>query len=145
MKLNPWPIGIFAWILFCIGACVWFVIKSLGMNHDLVVSDYYAEGLHHEEKMIAISRARALETPPSIEVDAAENRLIVRTPDIATDAVLILYRPSDAKMDMKYALQDGGVPSVISTLDLHPGKWQAQIDWVTDGKAYYYQEDLFVP
>lgn len=143
-RFNPWPIGLVAWFVFFIGVIIWFVIQSLGMNHDLVVQEYYAEGLHHEDRMIALSRTKALENPPRIEVDAEQHRLIVRTPEIANGAVLTLYRPSDAKMDMKYALQDNGVPSVLSTLDLHPGKWQAKIKWSTNGVDYYHQEDLFI-
>ncbi len=143
-RFNPWPYGLVAWFVFFIGIIIWFVIQSLGMNHDLVVQDYYAEGLHHEDRMIALARTKALEDPPSIEVDWKEHRLIVRTPDIANGAVLTLYRPSDARMDMKYALQDNGVPSVLSTLDLHPGKWQAKINWTVNDVEYYHQEDLFI-
>jgi hypothetical protein len=143
-RLNPWPIGLVAWFVFFIGIIIWFVIKSLGMNHDLVVQDYYAEGLHHEDRMIALSRTRALEHPPSIETDWENHRLIVRTPEMANGAVLTLYRPSDASMDLQYALQDNGVPSVVSTLEIHPGKWQAKIHWTTNEVAYYHQEDLFI-
>jgi hypothetical protein len=69
--------------------------------------------------------------------------MIVRLPAFARGAVLSFYRPSDARLDLKYALQDG-VPSVLSTLDLHPGKWQARISWESDGHAYYHQEDVFI-
>lgn len=144
MKLNPWPIGLIAWFMFFIGIIIWFVIKSLGMNHDLVVQDYYAEGLHHEDRMIALARTRNLENPPSIEYDAAEHSLIVRTPEIANGAVLFMYRPSDSTMDLKFSLQDGGVPSVVDTTQLHPGKWQAKIKWTANGLDYYHQEDLFI-
>jgi nitrogen fixation protein FixH len=144
MKFNPWPIGLVAWFAFFIGIIVWFVIQSLGMNHDLVVQDYYAEGLHHEDRMIALARTRALENPPRIENDWKNHRLIVHTPGIAQDPVFILYRPSDSSMDLKFALQPGGEPSVVETANLHPGKWQAKIKWATNGVEYYHQEDLFI-
>jgi len=144
MKLNPWPIGLVAWFVFFIGIIIWFVITSLGMNHDLVVQDYYAQGLHHEDRMIALSRTRNLENPPSIEYEWKEHRLIVRTPEFANGAVLTMYRPSDSSMDLKFALQDGGKASVVDTTVLHPGKWQAKISWETNGTAYYHQEDLFI-
>jgi hypothetical protein len=144
MKLNPWPIGLVLWFTFFIGLIVWFVIKSLGMNHDLVVQDYYAEGLHHEDRMIALARTRSLENPPSIEYQREQHRMIVRTPEIANGAVLVMYRPSDSKLDLKFALQDGGVASVVDTTKLHPGKWQAKIKWTANGMDYYHQEDLFI-
>ena len=144
MKLNPWPIGLLLWFTFFIGIIIWFVIKSLGMNHDLVVQDYYAAGLHHEDRMIALSRTRNLENPPAIENDWKEHRLIIRTPKIANGAVLTMYRPSDSNMDIGFALQDGGEPSVVDTKVLHPGKWQAKISWVTNGVSYYHQEDVFI-
>lgn len=143
-RWNPWPWALTAWFVFLIGVCIWFVIKSLGMNHDLVTSDYYAEGLQHDQHQAALARTRNLENPPRIELDAPQNRLIVFMPADAVGAVLNLYRPSDARLDLKYALQDG-VPSVLSTLDLHPGMWQAKIVWQNAGQDYYFQQDLFIP
>jgi len=144
-KFNPWPWAVSAWILFVIYVCVSFVIKSFAMRHDLVTSNYYAEGLEHDQRQIALSRTRALENPPRIELDMQRNRMIVFMPSFARDAVLSLYRPSDARMDLKFALQDDGVPSVISTLDLHPGKWQAKISWQHNNLRYYHQEGVFIP
>jgi len=94
--------------------------------------------------MIALSRTRNLENPPAIENDWKEHRLIIRTPKIANGAVLTMYRPSDSNMDIGFALQDGGEPSVVDTKVLHPGKWQAKISWVTNGVSYYHQEDVFI-
>jgi hypothetical protein len=142
-RFNPWPWAIIAWFLVMIVICVGFVIKSLGMKHDLVTQNYYAEGLDHDRRQSALSRTRGLETPPRIELDTAGHRMILRLPEFAKGAVLKLYRPSDARLDLKYALQDGA-PSVLSTLDLHPGKWQARISWETGGVPYYHQEDVFI-
>jgi hypothetical protein len=143
MKWNPWPWALTAWFIFLIGVCIWFVIKSMGMNHDLVSSDYYAEGLQHDTHQAALARTRNLENPPRIQLDFPQNRLIVFLPSDVKGAVLNLYRPSDARLDLKYALQDG-VPSVLSTLDLYPGMWQAKISWQNDGQDYYFQQDLFI-
>lgn len=143
-RWNPWPAALSLWFAFLIGVCIWFVIKSLGMNHDLVSSDYYAEGLDHDAHQIALARAKNLENPPRIELDAAQNRLIVFLPSDAKGAVLNLYRPSDARLDLKYALQEG-VPSVLSSLDLHPGMWQAKITWQNAGLDYFFQKDLIIP
>jgi len=143
-RFNPWPIGLVLWFLFFIGLCMWFVGKSMGIRHDLVTKHYYEEGLHHDERRIAISRAKALETPPRIQIDLQNKRLIVFIPDFAHDAVLTLYRPSDARLDRHYELQDGE-PSVLSLLDLHPGRWEARIAWNTNGKTYLHEESLDLP
>jgi hypothetical protein len=145
MKLNPWPIGLTAWFAFLIALCIWFVFKSMGMNHDLVSTSYYADSLNHDRHQAALARAKRLENPPRIELEAKKDRLIVFLPDHAQGAVLKLYRPSDARLDLKYALQENGVPSVLSILDLHPGKWQAKIIWQNEGLDYFHQEDLFIP
>ena len=138
-RFNPWPIGLVAWFVFFIGLCVWFVSRSFGMRHDLVSKDYYVEGLHHDEHRLALSRTKALDNPPRIKVDYEKHRLIVWLPDFARDAILVLYRPSDARLDRKYQLQNG-VPSVLSTLDLHPGRWEARISWKTNGNDYLFEE-----
>ncbi|MGA0332363.1 MAG: FixH family protein [Kiritimatiellia bacterium] len=144
-RFNPWPVAITLWFVFLIGVCIWFVKKSMGMNHDLVSSSYYADGLNHDAHQAALARTKALEQPPRITLDAENHRLIVYLPREARGAVLKLYRPSDARLDLKYALQEDGVPSVLSTLSLHPGKWLAKISWEYENRPYYFQEDLFIP
>lgn len=143
-RLNPWPIGLVLWFAFFISLCVWFVGKSLGMKYDLVTKEYYQEGLKHDERQKAIARTKALETSPSIEIDVPHERLIIRVPDFAHDAVLTLYRPSDSRLDKHYDLQDGA-PSQISLLDLHPGRWEARISWQTDQKNYLHEEKVDLP
>lgn len=139
-KLNPWPIGLVAWFVFFIGLCVWFVFRSFGMTHDLVSKDYYVEGLHHDDHRRAIARAKALDPPPRVEVDREKHRLIVYLPEFARDAKMVLYRASNADMDRKYQLQDGK-PSVLSTLEIPPGRWEARISWDT-GDAHYLHEEV---
>ena len=140
-KFNPWPLGLVAWFVFFIGLCVWFVFQSFGMRHDLVSKDYYVEGLHHDEYRRSLGRTKALDTPPRIEYERENHRLIVFIPEFAHDARLILYRPSDARKDREYELKDGR-PSVLSTLDLHPGRWEARISWNTDGVDYLHEERM---
>jgi hypothetical protein len=145
MKFNPWPVGLIAWFGFLIVLCIWFVIKSMGMNHDLVSTSYYADGLNHDKHQAALARAKQLEVPPRIELDTTNERLIVFLPDHAQGAVLKLYRPSDKRLDANYALQENGVPSGIPFQNIHPGKWLAKITWQNEGLDYFYQEDLFIP
>lgn len=143
-KFNPWPYGLLFWFLFLIVVCIGFVIKTSKMNNDLVRKDYYAAGLDHNDRQVALSRTRNMENPPRIELDNENHRMIVYLPASAGSAVLELYRPNDARMDLRYRLQDNGVPSLLSTTDLHPGKWKASIRWETDGVSYFHQENLFV-
>ena len=143
-RIQVWPVMLTLWFILFIGVCVWFVFRSFGMRHDLVTPDYYEEGLRHDDKIQALARSRQLPDPPRVEVDAAKHRLIVYMPATAKDAVLTLYRASDAKMDRTYGLQNG-VPSVIDTPDVLPGRWQAQIRWVYENEDYFHREDLYIP
>lgn len=140
-NFNPWPIGLVAWFVFFIGLCVWFVFQSFGMRHDLVSKDYYIEGLHHDEYRQSLSRTKALEPPPRVLYERDKHRLIVFIPEFARDAVLVLYRASDSRLDRKYQLKDGR-PSVLSTLDLHPGRWKARVSWNTEGVDYLHEERM---
>ncbi|WFB36048.1 FixH family protein [Kiritimatiellota bacterium B12222] len=145
LKLNPWPIGLILWFAFLIIVCVVFVIKSLGMNHDLVSSDYYAQALNHDQHQAALARAHNLENPPRVEIDEANSRLIIHLPPTVKGGLLNLYRPSDAGMDLHDIPLQEGVPSVLSTEAIYPGRWQAKITWQDQGLDYYFQEDLFIP
>ncbi len=143
-RIEPWPVMLTLWFIGFIAVIIWFVLQSFGMRHDLVAPDYYEQGLRHEEKLQAIARARALPDPAKVYVDGANQRLIVRMPATARGATMTLYRASDAKLDRTYALQEG-VPSVIGTEELHPGRWQAQILWEREGEVYFHREEILVP
>ena len=143
-RFQIWPVMLTLWFIGFIAVCVWFVFRSFGMRHDLVTPDYYEEGLRHDVKVQALARSRKLPDPPRVDVDAANHRLIVYMPGTARGAVLTLYRASDAKMDRSYALQDG-VPSVIDTPDVLPGRWQAQIRWEYEKELYFHRQDLYIP
>jgi hypothetical protein len=143
-KWNPWPYAIIAWFVFFISVCIIFVVRTLNIPNDLVADNYYEQGLHHDEKLVALGRTSALENPPRIELREVDHQLVVYIPSFAKDAVLTLYRPSDARLDRRYALQDGQ-PSVLSSLDLHPGLWEASINWSTDGVAYFHKQTLSIP
>ncbi|GEM_PF-6273753 len=143
-RVHLWPVMITLWMICFISACVFFVIKSLGVNHDLVVKDYYGKSLEHDEVLAARARTRKLEVPPRIRIEADEARMVVTLPDTARDAVLSLYRPSDASLDVDVALQDV-VPSVLPLAPLHPGMWEAHIHWEENGNSYLFEQDLYIP
>lgn len=144
LKINPWPPALFLWFAFLIVVCIGFVIKTSRMNNDLVSKDYYAESRHHDAHQAAIARTKKDGKHPLIKLDTEQHRVIVVLPEIAKGAVLDLYRPSDANMDLKFSLRDDA-PSVIPFASLHPGMWQAKISWRHEGLDYFHKEDLFIP
>jgi hypothetical protein len=45
-------------------------------------------------------------------------------------------------MDRKYQLQQGA-PSVVPTLEIPPGRWEARIAWTSDdGKTYLFEQRM---
>lgn len=139
-----WPTGIAAYYIFFVLLCFVFAYKARGVRFDLVAENYYEKAVNHDAHMLARARVRALDIQPSLEVDEARHRLIVRMPPEARGARLTLFRAADAREDRVFALQDI-VPSVIDYGRLPHGRWQAQIRWQDHGNDYYYQEDIFLP
>lgn len=139
-----WPVGIASYYVFFVILCVIFAVMARGVRFDLVSDAYYDDAVNHDAHMQARARVRALAVQPSLEVDERQHRLIVRMPPEARGALLTLFRAADAREDRVYALQDI-VPSVIDYGTLPHGRWQVQIRWETDGRPYYFQEDVFLP
>lgn len=139
-----WPVGIASYYVFFVILCFVFAFMARKVRFDLVSDSYYENAVNHDDLMRAKARVRALAVQPALEVDEPQHRLIVHMPPEARGALLTLFRAADAREDRVYALQDI-VPSVIDYGTLPHGRWQVQIRWETDGRAHYFQEDVFLP
>lgn len=143
-----WGTGI-ALVYGTFAACTTAFV-AFAMHHpvQLVREDYYASSLQHDQKRAAIDNAARLAADVLDASDDGESVTIALPAAMAHDArgALRLYRPSDAAADRVVVLALDVTGHQRVRLDgLMPGRWTAQLDWTSGGRAYYREIAVQVP
>ena len=141
-KNFHWGHGIFLFYVVFVGAVLTALIASFGVDHSLVVDDYYAKDIAYQSQydkatnglqadVLDIDYTKAMS---EVKLQFAEGKPVQGT--------VQFYRPSDKTQDFTQEL--GSNSHVISTKELQPGKWKVKVDWVQAGVAYYQEETIFI-
>ncbi|MEM9547658.1 MAG: FixH family protein [Bacteroidota bacterium] len=140
-KFN-WGHGIFIFYVCFVTAVVTALVASFGVDHSLVVEDYYAQDLAYQSQYDKVKNN--LESQ-NIEVDLDEvhQRLTINiNHEGSIQGAIEFYRPSDKSKDFNVKLKDQ--VTTISTKDLLTGKWVLKIDWKEGNKSFYKEELIYI-
>ena len=127
---------------------VGFVGFAMGRPESLVSPQYYQRALGQDRRIEAVANAGAL--GPALDSRVFDDGAIVvlqlpRAQSATAHGTVTLYRPSDATADQVMPLtldQDG--TQRVSLRGLGPGRWRLQVEWVADGRPYYYERLIHV-
>jgi hypothetical protein len=86
----------------------------------LVETDYYEQGLRHDQMMAAEQNAKELGIAP--EFAQTENGLSITMANIPEEPALLLQRPSDASADSSITLEFDANTATLPALQ--PGLWR---------------------
>jgi hypothetical protein len=147
MKWN-WGTGIFIVIVLFLGACVVFIIYSQHHKWSMVEEDYYPKELRHEEKLVKLRNASALSVPLTVSLD--KSNLILHFPvDFRGKKLggnIDVYRPSDENLDVILPVDaDTSLTQIIPLRKLSRGHYVVKVDWTSEGKGYFMDQDIFIP
>jgi hypothetical protein len=136
MNFGKWIVVAFVLFTAFIATLVTVCVRE---DISLVRPDYYQEELMHQRKMTLIQNAKTLEVLPVISV--AENVLTVSFPDFdkMDKGEVQLLRPSDAKLDRKFALRAGEKEQQFPLDAWSKGLYRASMQWTMEGKEFYYE------
>ena len=113
-----------------------FVVWSLRHRQDLVMEDYYEQDANHQDRMAHIANARS-HAGHIFRYDASARSFIVALPITASNALVELYRPSNAALDREFSINASTLSDgQISAEGLHAGLWRAHLTWNQDGEVY---------
>lgn len=141
-KNFNWGHGILIFYICFVGAVATALIASFGVDHSLVVDDYYAKDLAYQSQYTKTQNNLNKEEL-SIDNDTENNAIKI---DIKTagkvEGSVNFYRPSDKTKD--FSVKINNKSSSISTVGLLPGKWVLKIDWKENGKPFYSEELIYI-
>ena len=138
---------ILAFVLFVIFLGI-LVFRSVNNNVQLVAPDYYEQELTYQDEIDKINNEKELKQSVNIRMDANSDRLYIDFPQghKVHSGKLIMYRPSDASLDVSYNLNvDQQNQVVLFTGDLATGLWKVQLEWDNGTKAYLKEQNIYLP
>lgn len=133
------------YLLFVVGI-VFMVFKSSNQKIDLVTTDYYAKELKYQEKIDAVKRTKALSVPVKFKV--ADQKISIQFPEefraLEIKGTALIYYPADEEKDIQkdFITKNGSV--ILDFPIRNNGSHELQINWTADGKAYYFEDKLFL-
>jgi hypothetical protein len=144
-KFN-WGTGILITIIIFMVITISTVVFLMNQDVDLVASDYYDKGIHHQEQIDRMNRANNMGDDISINPENGFVRLVL--PKSFAQKSLIgtiqFYRPSDSKKDFALSLSiDSSGQQIFSTRNMDKGYWKVKLNW-TQESVEYYKESSFV-
>ena len=135
-------------IVLFLGACVAFIIYSQGQKWSMVEEDYYPKELRHEEKLVKMRNANSLSVPMRIAIE--NQNLVIHFPADFRGKKLLgtidIYRPSDETLDLILPVAtDTALIQLIPLKRLSKGRYVVKVDWSSEGRDYFKEQDIFIP
>jgi nitrogen fixation protein FixH len=142
MKNFNWGHGIALFYVLFVGALLTALISSFGVDHALVVEDYYNQDLNYQKQYEKMENTQTLNNA-NIKYDISTQELKIEFLNgVPAMANVLFYRPSDSSKDFKLDL--GEQFNIMSTSSMVKGKWVIKLDWKEGDKNYYLEKDVIL-
>lgn len=143
MKLKwNWGTKIFLAYGVFVAGMLFLVYLCTQQHFDLVRPDYYEaeiafqNQLSSNENYLALAdQPKVVEQPTSISVKVP-NEMTIQSGEV------YFYKPDNATMDKRFALQANGIEVAKDQLD--HGMYTVKVSWAAGGKNYYTEEKIFI-
>jgi hypothetical protein len=141
MKFN-WGHGLALGMIGFIIYIMFMVVQALNMDFDLETENYYAKELKYQETIDKAKNYQALDNELLLELNS--NSILVTYPMPSIDSgKVLLFRPSDKKMDQVYTVKpDGNGTQNLAIENPQPGRYKVQIEWWSSGTGYFFEKDI---
>jgi len=143
MKIKfDWGTGIVIFIAIFLLANAVVIYLSFQQKNDLVVKEYYPQGLEYQRQIDRFARANALSSPIMISTNAES--LVVKYPSDFKSKDLhgevVFFRPSDENADFTENIRfDTTMMQYFLLNKFINGKYVAKFFWTMDGKEYAHE------
>ena len=145
MKIN-WGSGIAIFYSLFVLVMIFMVIKSTQNKSHLVQENYYNKDLNYESFRQKRENASTLDTPVGIKYISKQNSVELEFPQEMSEVSgkVTLFRPSNKFLDKTYVikLDNSSKMNIPLEKQMPGGLWKVQVDWETQGKKYYTEENL---
>jgi hypothetical protein len=133
-----------AYITFVIGI-LFLVYQANSQTFDLVTEDYYGEELKFQNVIDQRQRASELSASPQVSYAAGELKVALPAEFGGKEVKgeVYLYRPSDARKDIRKPFSVTGTDCRVLLPGGLSGMYDIKLTWRSEGKAFYHEQKIF--
>lgn len=141
IKIN-WGQGIAIFYVLFASVLITALVASRGVDHSLVVDDYYAQDLAYQNQYNKTTNT-IRENKVKVQYDRQAAKLTLDFKEAQhIKGEVQFYRPSDKSLDFTRQIDHHLMN--ISTHELVGGKWKVKVDWTEGDQAYYWEETVYL-
>lgn len=133
-------------LVFVAFATIMISMVTICMKKDdlhLVTQNYYEEEIKYQDHIDKVINANGL-SYEALQFDNIQKSVSISLPPGAK-AELHLFRPSDARLDQKLAVDIVDEDSTVVDLTmLKTGYWLMKLTWSAEGKSYYQEKKITI-
>ena len=148
MKINWGTSIVIAFALF-ITFILYFVFKvqtNSKYDNELVVEEYYKHDVHFGDEMTRVQNAQDLVSKPTISITS--EGISISFPEAFVPknikGKVSLYRPSNKKLDFEIPISLSSPTLLIPKKSLVDGRWDINMEWQYEGKAYLTKDVVYI-
>ena len=148
MKINWGTSIVIAFALF-ITFILYFVFKvqtNSKYDNELVVEEYYKHDVHFGDEMTRVQNAQDLVSKPTISLTS--EGISISFPEAFVPknikGKVSLYRPSNKKLDFEIPISLSSPTLLIPKKSLVDGRWDINMEWQYEGKAYLTKDVVYI-
>jgi hypothetical protein len=145
MKFT-WGTGILVFIILFLLAAALFITFAMRQSVNLVHDDYYEQGVDHMDQIRVTARSAAYQDSIHTRLGKEFLNISYAThlfPKTDSGGVL-LYRPSDSKLDVYVPLDVKAGEMNIPRTTLVTGRYILKLHWYAEGLKYEVEKDIYV-
>lgn len=137
MNFGKWIVLSFVLFALFIGTLVWLCVRE---DISLVSKDYYKEELEYQKQIERQQNTLQLQQQPNVKL--INQSLEVEIAKIESGN-LKLFCPSNSKMDREFNLSSSN-SQTVDVSSLQKGKYIVKLSWQSEGKEFYYEQEIFI-
>lgn len=143
MKINwGWGIGIF--YSFFVIAMLSVVYMTSFNKPDMVSDDYYRDEQVFQKQIDKSVNAEELNVKVKILIENSELKIIFPDDMNSIKGNVILFRPSDSKLDKSFTLKENMLQQTFDISTISKGKWIVKVSWSHNNIDYYVEKNIFL-
>ncbi|MEQ8418226.1 MAG: FixH family protein [Imperialibacter sp.] len=135
-----------AFVLFA-GLIISLVVVCVRQDVSLVSTDYYQQEIKYQSRIDDIANAQESSTKVEVTRTPGENRLELSFGEqgMALTGEVVMFRPSDSKLDKKFLLKLDDTGSFqMDTSQLKKGLWKMKISWQQGGQTFFEEKTIVI-
>lgn len=148
IKFN-WGTGIVIAFGLFMAFILYFVFEvqsNSKYDNDLVVEEYYKHDARFGEEMQRSQNAQDLVDKPKVVLTS--EGVVITFPAVFVPnkikGIVSLYRPSNKKLDFEIPISISEPTLLIPKKSLLGGRWDINMEWQYEGKAYLTKETIYI-